>query len=440
MIEEVEEIEKEMSLAPDKTMSTTVLIGWLVCALGALFYCYEYFLRIEPSIMVPQLMRSFDVHAGTFGFIISMYYFIYTPMQAGVGVLTDVFGPRKILTIAVAVCALGSYLFGGAHSVYLAGLGRALIGFGSAFAFVGVLKLAAVWLPANRFALFVGIAVSLGMVGAMFGDMELAYMVHHVGWRKTIYVGTIFGIFLIPVIWLVVRDRPKKQIAGVKVIPQLTAKETMRGFFVNVRNPQMWIAGFIGASMYLSLSVFAELWGDQFLIHTYHFSNNEAAFANSMVFLGWLAGAPIIGLLSDQLRMRRLPLTLGCIAATIIVSVILFLPEIPVTIIYFLLVLFGIACSAQIICFAVGRENSRPGLSGTAIAFVNMLVMLGGMIFQPLVGKMLDLHWGGLIHNGIRVYTSTDYRFALTIIPVMFIVGAILSLFLHETHAKAGQG
>lgn len=73
----------------------SMLLGWAICGLGAIFYCYEYLLRIEPSVMVPELMGKFQLSAEEFGFITSLYYIAYTPMQLVVGLLTDIMGPVR---------------------------------------------------------------------------------------------------------------------------------------------------------------------------------------------------------------------------------------------------------------------------------------------------------------------------------------------------------
>ena len=57
--------------------------------------------------------------------------------------------------------------------------------------------------------------------------------------------------------------------------------------------------------------------------------------------------------------------------------------------------LVGFFGSAQIVCFALVRENHPAALSGTAIGFVNGMVTGAGALFQPLVGLLLDLAWTG---------------------------------------------
>ena len=95
--------------------------------------------------------------------------------------------------------------------------------------------------------------------------------------------------------------------------------------------------------------------------------------------------------------------------------------------------------------FAVGRELSPNEAAGTAIAMTNMMVMLGAMWLQPLVGKLLDFslssHVSASIIQGADLgelsnfYTPSDYQFALSIIPLGIIIAAIITFFLKETYA-----
>lgn len=408
-------------------------LGWIICFLATVFYCYEYLLRIAPTVMVPELMQAFKANATEFGVLTAFYYFIYTPMQIVVGLLSDLYGPRRILTVAVATCAIGSYLFSTANVLLVAAIGRSLIGFGSAFAFVCVLKLAALWLPQRFFALFVGLATALGMVGAIFQVTVLSSLVHSIGWKQTINIGTIIGLILIPCIWLIVRDRSRGDDSGrqTKSTPQYY--ETFTGFLRLLRQPQMWLSGIIAGLMYLSLSLFAELWGIPFLSSAYHLSRHAAGMACAMVYLGWLIGGPLIGYISDVTRSRRIPLFGGCLGAVACISCVIYLPVLQQKVLYLFLFLFGIFSSCEILCFAISSENVSRQLIATASAFTNFLTMLGGFIFQPLVGVILDATWSGQMLDGIRIYSSDSYQLALTILPLAFFLGFILTFRLKET-------
>ena len=126
------------------------VLPWVISGLGALYYCYEYFLRISPSVMIPELMKAYDLTGAEVGSLSAFYYHAYVPMQIVVGLLMDRFGPRRLLALACLCSVLGTYMFAGSHSIIIAQIGRFLIGFGAAFAFVGALKLATIWLPIYR--------------------------------------------------------------------------------------------------------------------------------------------------------------------------------------------------------------------------------------------------------------------------------------------------
>jgi MFS family permease len=420
--------------SPHPTIVATKL-GWTICILGALFYCYEYLLRIAPAAMVPELRDAFHLDATAFGSLIALYYLVYTPMQTVVGLAHDLYGPKRVLTFAIFACMVGSLVFGLAHSAEMAALGRLLMGFGSAFAFVGALKLAAVWLPNNRFALFTGAITALGMVGGMFGNIFMSTFVTHVGWKQTYFVGAGTGILLFILLWTIVKDTPphaEQQAAR----SQIGYRETFRGLTTIFKSPQMWVAGLVACLLYLSLSAFAELWGNSFVEQAYHFSVSDAAKVNAMVFMGWLIGCPLMGLWSDKIRRRRLPLILNSLLACGMSVLMLAYTHPSFELACALFFLFGFFCSSQIICFALGRENAPQKVSGTAVAFVNLIVMAGGLISQPLVGKLLDHFWTGALVNGARIYSGDNFKTAMLILPIGLVLCIIASFFIRETNAE----
>lgn len=410
-------------------------IAWLICILGAIFYAYEYLLRIEPSVMVNQIMQSFAIKAGDFGLLASFYYFAYAPMQLIVGTITDRFGPRRVLSAALIACIMGSFLFELTHVFSIAAVGRLLIGAGSAFAFVGVMKLGAVWLPPKRFALFAGLATALGMVGAMVGDIELSALVKMVGWHAAINYGTVAGIILLPFIWFIVRDQPKDLMSGSALEnDDYTFKKIFQALWDMLRKPQLWIAGFIGCMLYLSLSVFGELWGFDYLYQVYGLTQQKASLINSLVFLGWLVGAPFFGWFSDFLESRKNPLIIGTVLSFIMICIILYVPNLSIHLVMILIFLFGFFCSSEILVFAVAKDRTKLKYSATAISFINMVIMLSGVIFQPIVGKLMDLLWDGKMLHGIPAYSAFDFKIALMIMPIGLFLSIIAATLIQKSY------
>ena len=144
-----------------------IAIGWIVTITVILFYGYEYFLRVAPSPMFDYFTNDYGATAKQIGIIDGAYYWTYIPMQIIVGTVLDHYGVRKPLFLAIFSCIVVSVLFGIENSILLVIIGRMMIGFGSAFGFVAVLKTATLWLPKKYFPLAIGVATSLGKLGAI---------------------------------------------------------------------------------------------------------------------------------------------------------------------------------------------------------------------------------------------------------------------------------
>lgn len=407
------------------------LFPWLVCGLGALFYCYEYFLRILPSVMTEDLLKMFNISGVAFGNLVAFYYYAYTPMQLPVGMMMDRFGPRKLLAFACFICAIGTYLFSH-HYLSTAQLGRFLVGFGSAFAFVGVLKLAAIWFPPSRFAFIAGMATSLGMIGAMTGDIILSKLVFTLGSTTTLQIAAGIGLVLTICLWYVI-PTTKIVTPHEPLEPVLSYKEFFQAVFKLCKNPQMWLVGVIGTLLYLSLSAFAEVWGIPYLIRVYGLSNSAAAIKVSFIFLGWAIGCPLVGWISDKIGNRRRPIIIGALLGSALFTLLIYFPFMVHHCLGILLLGFGLCSSAQVIIFPIARELNVQGLAGTAIAVTNLLVMSGGALFQPLIGKILDVSTGTHVRGNLMAFSIESFQHALSIIPIAFIIAAILAIFLRET-------
>jgi sugar phosphate permease len=423
-----------------------LIMGWVICGIGAVFYSYEYLLRITPSVMEPALREHFSLSATGFGIFSAFYYYAYVPMQLPVGILMDRWGPRRLLTLACALSVLGLWIFAGTSVVSFAAAGRFLTGFGSAFAFVGVLKLATIWLPEDKLAMVAGFAAALGTIGAMVGDNLLGAMVLKLGWQKAVHFTALFGLFVIVLMWFGIHDKKNHIEDDGGTVTSF--KDGLKDLKYILTNKQIWINGAFGCLIYLPTTVFAELWGIPYLSHARGMSLPEAEFANSLIFLGFMFGAPTWGYLSDRLHQRKKPMFIGALGAAIMMTLVLYLPGVKSHTLYFMMFVLGLFYGVQAVVFAVGRELSPKEAAGTAIATTNMFVMLGAMLLQPLIGSLLDhsvaSRYGDSLSSvylnvdGMReLYTVGDYQFAMVVMPIGIFLAAILALFLKETHAHA---
>lgn len=395
-------------------------LPWVIWGLAALFYFYEFMLQISPNVMADELQRDFAISAAAVGNLGAFYFYAYGAMQIPVGVLLDRFGPRRLTTTAVGLCAIGCFVFATTQHLLPAQIGRMLIGAGSAFAIISCFKLVANWFPHNRFAMMAGLTVTIGMLGAASGEIILAHMVEAFHWRPTIIAFGFIGIALMVLIWLIVRDAP----TGASTSKSSTKSEPLlKGLKHVVRSKQTWLTAIYAGLMFAPTIVMGAQWGNRFLTHTHDISRVYASTLTSLIYIGWAVGGPFTGFISDYMGRRKPLMIIGTIGALLSGSLLVYEPGLPIFAEGILLFLLGLFSSGFFPAFSLIKEINAPKISATALGFTNMLNTMFGAILQPFVGYMLKL-------------TNDNYTIALATLPISMLLALVILPFIKETYCK----
>ncbi|BCZ97011.1 MFS transporter [Legionella pneumophila] len=387
--------------------------------------------------MAESMMKTFGVTGQGFGVISAFYFYAYAPTQLPAGVLYDRYGPRKLMTFAIVLCAFGSAFFASTDSVFTACIGRFLIGIGSAFSFIGVLVLISRWFPPYYFAILAGVAQLMSSVGAMFGEMPLAALIDLVGWRSASFILAGVGFLLAILFWVFIRDYPHQQN---QTIPDHYLRDEWKRLVAVCKHAYTWIIGGYAFAIWTPIAVFAALWGVPFLQEKFQVSVVAASGLCSMIWLGIGVGSPVLGWLSDKLESRRIALIISAVLGLIATLIILYWSELSYNWAYVVLFVLGLGAGGQTVSFAVVKENNTPELVGTASGFNNLSVLIGGAIFQPLVGYILQQTGSWRIVNGAHVYSISSYQTALLVMPVCFLASLLIATFLLKESHPARRG
>ncbi len=159
-------------------------LAWTIWGLGAALYFIGFYQRVAPAVITDELTLAFGLTAAGLGNLSAFYFYSYVAMQIPTGLLADRLGPRKLLTAGATLAAIGTAVFALAPDVSVANFGRLLIGASVGVAFVAMLKLASVWMPPRQFALTSGIALAVGVFGAVSAGAPLRLLVNEYGWRN----------------------------------------------------------------------------------------------------------------------------------------------------------------------------------------------------------------------------------------------------------------
>ena len=408
------------------------LRAWAMWGLGAAFFFAEYFARVSPGVMVPNLMRDLHVTALTLGSLSAFFYYAYLSMQIPVGILVDRYGPRRLLIAATLICGAGCFWFAGVDRLIWAEISRFVMGFGAAFAFVTSLKLAAQWFPASRLGLIVGMTQALGMLGAAVGEQPVAALVEGVGWRHSMRLMALVFLVLAMFMFFIVRDRKTTAV----VATEENTRAMWQGLAKVLRNSQSWLNAAYAGFVFAPTAAFAELWGVSFLKHAYQVSTQLAAVAVGMIFIGWGFGGPLAGWLSDRMA-KRLPVMIGSsVVCWIITTCVIYMPHLNIPAVILLLFLYGICNAGVAVSYTLAGEINTKALAGTSMAFANMASVLVGASLQPVIGWFLDLSWDGAMSKGVPSYSAHDFRMALVVLPICSLLGILFSFLVKETHCQ----
>ncbi len=410
--------------------------GWIVVFVGALFYLYQFAVRVSPNIMHDELLQMFSIDAAGLGTIIGAYYWSYTMMQIPLGLTMDRMGPRYFLCAAAFLCALASYIFGNTDNIYFAGGARFLMGMGSACGFIGTLKLGTIWIHSKHIAKVTSLAILMGTAGAGLGGAPLRFVLEQYGLTSTMNMLAVIGIVVGVIIYISVRIHPP--INHQNEVPDIYKNEhPMRDLMRVVRTKQAWVLAIYGMLMYVPITIIGIAWGVPFLERYYEIDEGLAASVVSVMFLGAAIGSPFVALISDViLKNRRWPMLIGAAMSAGIWGGVVFIDGLPLAIMYVLFFLGGISYTFKTLSFASICDIMPRNFSGISIAFVNMIVMATGIIFHPLIGFMIDYHWSGVVDGQENLYSLADYKFGLITIPVSMVLAMIVIIFMRESHPE----
>jgi MFS family permease len=413
------------------------LKAWLMVTCAALFYCYQFIIRVFPNVMHDDIMHTFAIDAAGFGTIISFYDWAYAIMQIPLGIMMDRFGPRKLLSSAVIFCAFGSFLFAATTHINVACAARFLMGMGAACAFIGTLKLGTLWIPPQRFGTVIALTIILGAFGAYLGGHPLSTLIDATSWQAALGIVGLLGLILGVIIFIVIQNPVSDQDEDDVSLHESYQNSVLLGLRQVLISKQAWLMSLFSMLMYVPYNVWGVAWGVPFIQKASFISEKTAADIIALMFLGASVGSPLFIAFSDFIRRRKFPMFTGAFIAVVIHLLVIFVHNLPVGVMSILFFMIGFTYTSKSLSFASICEIMPKSISGVSLGFMNTIVMLNGVILHPIIGKLLVYNWDGAkTLDGNPFYSHYDYRFALSVIPFCLLLSLVTLLFMKETHPK----
>jgi sugar phosphate permease len=419
---------------------------WVIFWVMAVGYVFVYFHRLCPSVVAVDIQKAFDASAVLTGVLASAYFYPYALMQFPAGLLSDSLGPRTTVTCFLTIAAVGSLIFGMAPTMEVAVAARVMVGLGVSMVFIPVMKILSQWFRVREFAFMAGILNTMGGVGALTAAFPLALMSGWVGWRVSFEIIAACTLIMAVLMWIVIRNRPQDMgwpsIAEIDHVGPGTAAPPkviplMEGARRVVTDKHFWpvaIWFFFLVGVFFS---FGGLWAGHYLVQVYGLSAVQKGNVLSMIAVGMIVGSPLVSLLSDRVFCSRKKVLILATAALVAEMLVmnLFPRSIPYGLLYVWVFLFAVSSSAIVVIgFTTTKELFPVEIAGTSVGTVNLFPFLGGAVFQPILGWVLESY----PRTASGAYSLEGYKAMLLTLLAMSIIALASTFFMKETFPGSG--
>ncbi len=399
-----------------QSKSKKILFLWICCVIFHIFQCG---IRVSLSnVLNNELREHFYIGSKELGSMLSVAYMVYAFMQLPAGIIIDKFNAKVVAIISCFLMSIGIFAFIGTNIFWIGLLSQAILCLGASFAFLIALKITSSYFPTDKVDLMSSIVVSCGCLGPIVIGLITAYLSKSYSWEKVVF-GLGLLILLLSVCFLFSKNISDSALDRKKTNIIRSCKSILS-------NKNIIFIAIYSMSMLGGSSTFAEVWGISFVKSAYCVDTVKATSIISIYFFGLIVGSPLFAFLSKTLKSYKKPMFIGSILLFITLILIVFIKH-NLSVLRMLLFLFGFFSSSQVLSFLFAMKLNSKDVVGSVSGVVNTITMLGGTIFVPLVGMVIDYS-----RNTNTFYSPIDYQLGMIPLLISITIAMIVTHFIKE--------
>jgi MFS family permease len=177
-----------------------------------------------------------------YGIIVAAYFIAYTICSPILGLLSDRFDPRLILTLFTALLATGTLLMGNVKTVFQASLVFALVGIGHAACWAPVVSLVQKWVSDKHRGTALAIATSGSGIGIVAWSLWLPMVVQSSSYRTGWIQMGVFALFVAGLNFFLIRKPPSTDIQS-QSNPQDSIRDLWTSYLELLGSRTLWVVG-----------------------------------------------------------------------------------------------------------------------------------------------------------------------------------------------------
>lgn len=383
---------------------------WAAWSIGAVFYAYQYILRVMPSILLSDITEQFGISTAAFGQFSGIYYIGYSLAHLPIGILLDRFGPKRVMSGCILLSVLGLMPLLLADQWIYPVLGRFLTGVGSSAAILGLFKIIRMMFDEAKFARMLSFAAMIGLAGAIYGSGPVSFLRNQLGAQAVIEILAAAGVALALLSYWII-PHMKSSSSG-------TVLSDLREV---LRNRRVLSVCFCAGLLVGPLEGFADVWGALFLKQVYGMDSAMAASLSSLIFVGMCFGAPVLSWIAHRLKDDLLTIIGSGFVMLVVFALLLMIPITP-TLLSLGFILVGVACAYQILAIYKASTYVRDSIASITTALANMIIMAFGYVFHSVIGGLIQAEGGA--QNSLALIKG------VSVIPIALAAGCFGFLWL----------
>ena len=386
-------MELTRSLLEGKGRLRIFTITWLV-------YAAFYFCRKNLSIVLPALHSEAGLSDLALANIVFAYSLLYALGQFGCGVLSDRFGPKKVVGAGLVLIVASNLVMGlSATPLWLLVL-ACFNGIGQATGWSGLVKMMASWFRASQRGIVMAWwstnYVLGGFLATAFATWAIAqhWLLPSLGWRRGFLFPALVVLGVSIAFFLFADNAPRdSHVTSRAASPRLIS--SFSDFARLLGNRALWLVSI--SYFFLELCRYAIIfWLPLYMVRRLSYSLETSGYLASLYELVGVTGALLAGYISDRLmQSRRAPVSALMLIGFALVSLLqTFFAGRGLVVTGFAISLLGM--------LTYGPDTLLSGAAAQDIGQVNSAATASGLIDG--IG-----HLGSLFSPYLVVYVSQRY-------------------------------
>lgn len=385
------------------TAKSTGSYRWVVVALLFFATTINYIDRQVIGLLKPTLTKEFGWDNTTFGYINGMFQLFYAVGLLAFGKIIDKIGTKSGYTISIIVWSVAAMAHALAKSTLGFTIARSGLGLGESGNFPAAIKSVAEWFPKKERALATGIFNSGANIGAVVAPIMVPWILGAYGWQEAFLITGALG-FIWLIFWIIIYEIPSRKKGLSKTefehihsdddeVATVDVKSVSWKKLITIRQTWAFVAGkFLTDPIWW----FFLFWLPGYFSDTFQLDLTRPGWPLVIVYTSTTIGSIGGGYLSSWLikkgwsvyKARKAAMLFFAICVVPVVTARFFHSMWIIVALISLAAAAHQAWSANI--FTTASDMFPKKVVSSVVGIGGMAGSVGGIIFQPLVGWVLD--------------------------------------------------